>query len=111
MKINRNKNVCVPRLARKQLISRHKKTGQESGFLKIRQLSGSKFYRVGYCSLGGLQLGQGFTHHFLGKAGAFTALAGYAGSLTDFLVAAATLKDCIADLTVGDASAEADIHK
>jgi hypothetical protein len=38
-------------------------------------------------------------------------LAGYAGGLTDFLIAAATFIDCIADLTVGDASAEADIHK
>ena len=58
-----------------------------------------------------MQFGQGFTHHFLGKAGAFTALAGNASGLADFFVAAATFIDCIADLTVGDASAEADIHK
>lgn len=83
----------------------------KSGSLKVGYLRGSKFYRVGNCGLCGLQFGQGFANHFLGKAGAFTALAGYAGSLTDFLVAAASFIDCIADLTVGDASAEADIHK
>lgn len=111
MKINRNKNVCVPRLTRKQLIFRHKKTGHESGSLKWGILRGSEFYRERNRSLGCLQFGQGFTHHFLGKAGTFTALTGYAGSLADFLVAAASFIDCIADLTVGDASAEADIHK
>lgn len=111
MKINRNKNVCVPRLGRKQLIFRHKKTGLEVRFFETGYLRGSKFYRERNRRLGCLQFGQGFTHHFLGKAGAFTALAGYAGSLTDFLVTAASFIDCIADLTVGDASAEADIHK
>ncbi|RON46713.1 hypothetical protein BK665_29085 [Pseudomonas frederiksbergensis] len=61
--------------------------------------------------MGGLQLGQGFAYHFLGKAGTFTALTRYAGGLTDFFITAATFIDCIADLTVGNASAEADIHK
>ena len=111
MKINRNKNVCVPRLERKRLIFRHKKTGHQVRFFEIRYLRGSKFYRVGNCSLGGLQFGQCFADHFLGKAGAFAALAGDAGGLTDFLIAAATFIDCFADLSVGDASAEADIHK
>ena len=61
--------------------------------------------------MGRLQFGQGFANHFLCKTGAFAALAGYAGGLTDFLIVAATFIDCIADLTVGDASAEANIHK
>ncbi|CAI8698578.1 DNA-directed RNA polymerase [Pseudomonas sp. IT-P100] len=111
MKINRNKNVCVPRLTRNRLIFRHKKTGHEVRFFGIGYLCGSKFYRERNCCLGCLQFGQGFTHHFLGKAGAFAALAGYAGSLADFLVAAASFIDRFADLSVGDASAEADIHK
>jgi len=58
-----------------------------------------------------LQFGQGFANHFLGKTGTFAALASYAGGLTDFLIAAATFIDRFADLTVGDASAEANIHK
>ncbi len=111
MKINRNKNVCVPRLVAKQLIFRHKKTGHKSGSLKWVQLRGSKFYRVGDRGLDGLQLGQGFAYHFLRKAGTFAALAGYAGGLTDFFIAAATFIDRFADLSVGDASAEANIHK
>ena len=111
MKINRNKNVFVPRLASKRLICRHKKTGHQVRFFEIGYLRGSKFYRVGNRSLGRLQFGQGFADHFLGKAGTFTALAGNAGGLTDFLIAAATFIDRFADLTVGDASAEANIHK
>ena len=111
MKINRNKNVCVPRLAPKRLIFRHKKTGHQVRFFVIRSLCGGKFCGVGDRRLGRLQFAQGFTDHFLGKAGAFTALAGNAGGLTYFPIAAATFIDCIADLTVGDASAEADIHK
>jgi hypothetical protein len=111
MKINRNKNVCVPQLGRKQLIFGHKKTGHEVRFSGTGDLCRRKFYGERYRTLRRLQFGQGFTHHFLGKAGAFTTLAGYAGSQTDFFIAAATFIDCIADLTVGDASAEADIHK
>ena len=61
--------------------------------------------------MGSLQFHQGFADHFLGKAGAFAALAGDAGGLTDFLIAAATFIDRFADLSVGDASAEANIHK
>jgi hypothetical protein len=111
VKINRNKNVCVPRLERKRLIFRHKKTGHQVRFFESGSLRGSKFYRERNGCLGRLQFGQGFANHFLCKAGAFAALAGNAGGLTDFLIAAATFIDCIADLTVGDASAEADIHK
>ncbi|KJZ37309.1 hypothetical protein VC35_26495 [Pseudomonas fluorescens] len=58
-----------------------------------------------------MQFGQSLADHFLGKAGTFAALTGNAGSHTDFLVAAASFIDRIADLTVGDASAEANIHK
>ena len=58
-----------------------------------------------------LQLRQGFPYHLLCEASTFTALAGNAGRFTHFLVAAATFVDCFADLSVGDASAEADIHK
>ena len=111
MKINRNKNVFVPHRGAKQLISRHKKTGLSVRFFRMRYLSGRKFYRVGDRCLATLQFGQGFTDHFLGKAGAFAALAGNAGGLAHLTVAAATFVDCIADLPVGDASAEADIHK
>ena len=111
MKINRNKNVCVPRLARKRLIYSHKKTGHKVRFFEMRSSGGGKFYRIRNRGLGRLQFTQRFTNDFLGKAGAFAALAGYAGGVTDFLVAAATFIDCIADLTVGDASAEANIHK
>ena len=111
MKINRNKNVCVPRLDAKQLIFRHKKTGREVRFFEMGASSGSKFYRVGDRGLGGLQLGQGFANYFLGKAGAFAALAGDAGGLANFFIAAATFIDRFADLSVGDASAEANIHK
>ena len=77
----------------------------------MRYLSGGKFYGKRNRGLGGLQFGQGFADHFLGKTGAFTALAGNASGLTYFTVAAATFIDRFADLTVGDASAEADIHK
>ena len=111
MKINRNKNVCVPRLARKRLIFGHKKTGHQVRFIEIRVSGGGKFYRIRNRGLCRLQFAQRFANDFLGKAGAFAALAGDAGGVTDFLVAAATFIDCIADLTVGDASAEADIHK
>ncbi|RON78286.1 hypothetical protein BK670_23935 [Pseudomonas fluorescens] len=111
MKINRNKNVCVPRLNAKQLIFRHKKTGHKSGSLKWGQSSGGKFYRIGDRSLSGLQLCQGFANDFLCKARTFAALAGDAGGLADFFIAAATFIDRIADLSVGDASAETNIHK
>ena len=58
-----------------------------------------------------LQFGQRFANHFFGEAGTFTALTGNAGGHADFLVAAASFIDRIADLTVGDTSAEANIHK
>lgn len=61
--------------------------------------------------MGRLQFHQGFADHFLGKAGTFAALTGNAGGQTDFFVAAASFIDRIADFTVGDASAEANIHK
>lgn len=111
MKINRNKNVCVPRLEAKLLIFRHKKTGHGVRFFKKSCSGGGKFYWVGDRSLGRLHLGEGFTYHFLGQARAFAALAGYASGLADFAIAAATFIDRFADLSVGDASAEANIHK
>ena len=58
-----------------------------------------------------LQLRQGFPYHLLGEASTFAALAGNAGGFTHFLVAAATFVDCFADLSVGDASTQAHIHK
>jgi hypothetical protein len=70
-----------------------------------------KFYRVGDRRLAQLQVGQGFANHLLGKAGTFAALAGNAGGLAHLAVAAATFIDRIADFSVGDTSAEADIHK
>ncbi|CAN2970113.1 hypothetical protein METHPM2_1640006 [Pseudomonas sp. PM2] len=70
-----------------------------------------KFCWVGERGLGCLQLRQGFPYHLLGQASTFATLAGYAGGFTYFLIAAATFVDCFADLSVGDASAEADIHK
>ncbi|MNF93193.1 hypothetical protein D3C84_758610 [compost metagenome] len=73
--------------------------------------SRGKFYRVGDSGLAQLQVGEGFADHLLGKAGTFAALTGNAGGFAHFTVAAATFVDCIADFTVGDASAEADIHK
>jgi hypothetical protein len=111
MKINRNKNVFVPHPGAKRLISRHKKTGLSVRFFEIGYLSGGKFYWVGDRCLAALQFGQCFAYHLLGKAGTFTTLAGNAGGLAHVTVAAATFKDCIADLPVGDACAEAYIHK
>ena len=74
--------------------------------------SGScKFCRIRNRGLGSLQFHQGFADHFLGKTGTFAALAGDASGLADFFIAAATFIDRFADLTVGDASAEANIHK
>lgn len=70
-----------------------------------------KFYRVGDRRLAQLQFGQGLAYHLLGKAGAFSTLAGNAGSLAYLAVAAATFIDRIADFSVGDTSAKADIHK
>ena len=58
-----------------------------------------------------LQFGQGFANHLLGQAGTFAALAGNAGGLAYFAVAAATFVDRFANLSVGDTGAEADIHK
>ena len=74
-------------------------------------LRGRKFYRVGDRRLLALQLGQGFAHHLLGEARTFAALAGHAGGLSHFAIAAATVINRFADLPIGDASAEADIHK
>ncbi len=58
-----------------------------------------------------MYLGEGFPNDLFGKARTFATLAGYAGGLSDFAVAAATLIDRFADLSVGDAGAEAYIHK
>ena len=58
-----------------------------------------------------MQLRQGFPYHLLGEAGTFATLAGNAGGFTYFLIAAATFIDCFADLSVGDASTEAHIHR
>lgn len=77
----------------------------------MRDLCCSKFNWKRDRSLGRLQLGQGLADHFLGKAGTFAALTGNAGGLAHFLVAAASFIDRVADLAVGDASAEANIHK
>ncbi|SDP33613.1 hypothetical protein SAMN04490202_3798 [Pseudomonas reinekei] len=61
--------------------------------------------------MGSLQFHQCFADHFLGKAGTFATLTGNARGQPDFFVAAASFIDRIADFTVGDASAEANIHK
>ncbi len=58
----------------------------------------------------GLQLGQGFTHHFLRQAGTFAAFAGDTQGLADVTITAASFHDCFTDLSVGNTLAEADIH-
>ena len=60
--------------------------------------------------MAGLQLGQGFAHHFLRKAGTFPTFAGDTQGLADVTIAAASFHDCITDLSVGNTLAEADIH-
>jgi hypothetical protein len=79
--------------------------------LKYGYLRDIKFYGIRNRCLAALHFGQGFPYDLLGQARTFAALAGDAGGLAYFAVAAATFKDRIADLSVGDASAEADIHK
>lgn len=60
--------------------------------------------------MAGLQLGEGFTHHFLRQAGTFPTLAGDTQGLADVTIAAAPFHDCFTDLSVGNTLAEADIH-
>ena len=111
MKINRNKNVCVPHPDAKRLNYRHKKTGHEVRFFEMLSLRCSKFHRVGNGRLTQLQVGEGLADYLLGKAGTFAALAGYAGGFAHLAIAAATFIDCFTDLAVGNASANADIHR
>lgn len=73
-------------------------------------LGGDEARRVGQGGLAALHFGQGFAHHLLGQASAFAALVGDVESLADLPVAAATVEDRIADLTVSDTLAEADVH-
>ena len=61
--------------------------------------------------LGGLKFSQRLANDLLGKAGAFAALAGHVGGGSDFLVAAASFIDRIADLSVGDADTKTHIHR
>ena len=58
-----------------------------------------------------MYLVQSLAYDLLGQAGTFATLAGNACGFTHFLVAAATFIDRFADLSVGDASAETNIHK
>lgn len=76
-----------------------------------RFLRGSKFYRVGQGGLADLQFGQGFAHHLLGQAGTFATLARHVGGGSDFLVAAASFIDRIADLSVGYTNTKTHIHR
>ena len=97
----------------KLLICRHKKTGQgpvSFGRGCVRYLGWAKQLRR-LTGLRALQVTQGFTHHLLGEAGAFSALAGDTGGLAHVTVAAAAVIDGFADLPVGNALAEADIHR
>ena len=61
--------------------------------------------------LGGLKFSQRLANDLLGKAGAFAALAGHVGGGSDFLVAAASFIDRIADLSVGNADTKTHIHR
>jgi hypothetical protein len=89
----------------------HKKTGPEVRFFKNRVSSCSKFYWIRYSRLGCLEFGQGLANHILGQACTFTTLRSDAGGFPDFPIAAAAVVDCIADLTIGDTFAEADVHR
>ena len=70
-----------------------------------------KFHGIGQGGLADLKFGQCLAHHFLGQASALATLAGDIGGGTDFLVAAASFIDRIADLSVGDADTKTHIHK
>ena len=61
--------------------------------------------------MGALQFCQRFAYHLLGQARTFSTLSSYVEGFTYFFIAAATLIDRIADLPIGNALAEADIHK
>ena len=88
-----------------------KKPDTWSGFQKTTTLGGNKICWVGEGGLAALHFGEGFAYHLLGEGGAFATLAGYVERLANVAVAAATLIDCIADLTVGDTHAKANVHK
>ena len=61
--------------------------------------------------LADLKLGERLTHHLLGQAGTLATLAGDIGRGSNFLVAAASFIDRIADLSVGHADTKTHIHK
>jgi hypothetical protein len=65
---------------------------------------------VSHCALPVVQLAHGFAYHLLGHTGTFSALAGDAKGFANLFVAAATFVDGLADLTVGYALAQANIH-
>src|SRR5690606_33901090 len=77
---------------------------------KGRRSGGAELCRVGEGCLAALEVTEGFTNDLLGEAGALAALGAYAQRLAHVTVAAATFIDCILDLAVGDALAEADVH-
>lgn len=76
----------------------------------IEYLGGDKIRCTGQGRLTALHFAEGFANHLLGQAGTFTALTGNAEGRAHITVAAATFKDCVADLMVGDTFAETDIH-
>lgn len=71
----------------------------------------NKITRVGRPYMVAVLAAEGFAHHLLGKAGAFATLAGNPEGFPHIAIAAATCIDSIADLTVGNTLAEANVHR
>ena len=115
MKINRNKNVFIPRFTPNYLNYGNKKTGHWVRFFinAEEEISGGvEFHRVGQGSgLADLNFRKGIADDLLGNTCTFATLAGHVGGGADFLVATASFIDRIANLSVGNTNTKTHIHK
>ena len=111
-----NANVFIPHPGAKSLNFRHKKTGPVPGFFAIpaERISGIfSARRVGQVvvhALGALQFAERIANDLFGQARALSALGADAGALAHLAIVASTIVDRIADLSIGDTLAEADVH-
>ena len=104
---------CIASLSQVQAVDlQAQKNRTRSGFVCAQAAcwSGRAKQLRHLAGLRALQIAEGFAHHLLGQARTLAALAADAEALAHVAIAAATVINRIADLTVGDTLAEADIH-
>lgn len=88
-----------------------KKPDMRSGFFVFAMcLSGSDERGLAGKGLAALHVAESLANDLFGQAGTFAALGANTEIFADITVAAAAFIDCIADLTVGDTLAEANVH-